>query len=387
MKRAQSVFGEKTWFRFSGSWLLLVVAVLGFASCDDFVMYEPFQAPEEPGPVAIEPTAALVKAKQAKEFSASGGSGDYVFALFDGAGVIGSSSGVYQAPDGETEAIIEVTDAAGASTQALVFVTVPPTLSLNRTSVTLELGDDFQFEASGGVPPYEYAVGSEDIGTIDSADGSFVAASTLGDPPESGNVEVTDDVGTVKVATVTVTDADLDDVWLDPEGTVKVPENEDKVFRVYGGSGSYEFTYDPGTAGSSFDETPDRVVYKADTAAVGDVIDITVTDDGGVRDSATATVQIVPATPTNLVADGSFGGPKEIRLTWSDNSNGEDGYRIERTGGSDGPFQVDLDPNTTSYVDGDLQPNTGYTYRVFATADPGTYDSLPSNEAFDVPNP
>ncbi|MFO7780792.1 MAG: hypothetical protein R6W94_04135, partial [Spirochaetia bacterium] len=355
MKRSHSVSDQKTRLRSGGRWILLVLAVFGFAGCDDFVMYEPFQAPEAPGPLAIEPTAALVKAKQAKEFSASGGSGDYAFELFAGSGTIGSSTGIYQAPNDATEATIEVTDAAGVSTQALVFVTVPPELFLNRTSVTLELDDDFQFEASGGVPPYDYAIEeeSEDIGTIDAADGLFVATSDLGGETEvPGSVKVTDDVGDEAVATVTVTEespADPPDVWLEPEGTVRVPENEDKVFRVYGGSGSYGFSYAPETAGSSFEETSDRVVYKGDTAAVGAVIDITVTDSEDVSDSATAAVQIVLATPTNLVADGSFGGPKEIRLTWSDNSNGEDGYRIERTGGSDGPFQVDLDPNTTSY--------------------------------------
>ncbi|MCF7890706.1 fibronectin type III domain-containing protein [Candidatus Bipolaricaulota bacterium] len=52
--------------------------------------------------------------------------------------------------------------------------------------------------------------------------------------------------------------------------------------------------------------------------------------------------------------------PTEIRLTWVDNSDNENGFRVYRNG----KRIADLSPNTTEYVDTGLRENTSYTYRV-----------------------
>jgi fibronectin type 3 domain-containing protein len=52
--------------------------------------------------------------------------------------------------------------------------------------------------------------------------------------------------------------------------------------------------------------------------------------------------------------------PTEIKLTWEDNSDKEDGFRIYRNGKG----IAELDPNTTSYVDTGLTGGTAYTYKV-----------------------
>ncbi|UTA46790.1 carbohydrate binding domain-containing protein [Simiduia sp. 21SJ11W-1] len=55
-----------------------------------------------------------------------------------------------------------------------------------------------------------------------------------------------------------------------------------------------------------------------------------------------------------------------ITLTWADNANNEQGYRIERSNG--GAFKVvgQVGMNDTDYLDFDLASNTEYTYRVVA---------------------
>jgi len=72
-----------------------------------------------------------------------------------------------------------------------------------------------------------------------------------------------------------------------------------------------------------------------------------------------------PAAPTNLKATGK--GAAKITLTWTDNSNNEDGFRIYR--GTDGVNFNLLDtvsPNITSYDDFTAQSGVTYYYKVCA---------------------
>lgn len=67
-------------------------------------------------------------------------------------------------------------------------------------------------------------------------------------------------------------------------------------------------------------------------------------------------------------------------LTWSDNSDNESGFTIERAlvGGDFAPI-ANVPANTTRYVDEGLQGSTTYLYRVCAYNDHGASDW--SNEA------
>lgn len=71
------------------------------------------------------------------------------------------------------------------------------------------------------------------------------------------------------------------------------------------------------------------------------------------------------ARPTNVKAISS--SKNQITLTWSDNSNNELGFDIERAVGT-GVFEVItmVSPNTTTYSDMELLANTSYSYRVRA---------------------
>ncbi|MEW6417182.1 MAG: S8 family serine peptidase [Nitrospirota bacterium] len=74
-------------------------------------------------------------------------------------------------------------------------------------------------------------------------------------------------------------------------------------------------------------------------------------------------------TPTNLTATGI--SPTQISLTWSDNATGEGGYKIERkiSGGTYTDIQPSLPPNSLSFTDSGLTPNTIYVYRIKAYND------------------
>lgn len=77
-----------------------------------------------------------------------------------------------------------------------------------------------------------------------------------------------------------------------------------------------------------------------------------------------------PAAPTNLTASATAEGG--IHLTWSDNSNVEDGYQVQRSiDGTTFSSLTNLPANTTSYSDAGATENTTYWYRVRARKEGG----------------
>ncbi|RIK08766.1 MAG: hypothetical protein DCC49_08400 [Acidobacteria bacterium] len=100
----------------------------------------------------------------------------------------------------------------------------------------------------------------------------------------------------------------------------------------------------------------------------------------GYSNEATATTfpSVPPAAPSDLTALAVTG--IQIDLSWSDNSIGETGFKVERRSGVD-PFSevAALTPDVTAYADTELAPLTTYWYRTKATGFVG--DSGYSNEA------
>ena len=84
-----------------------------------------------------------------------------------------------------------------------------------------------------------------------------------------------------------------------------------------------------------------------------------------------------PAPPSNLVA--SAASVSQINLSWTDNSNFEGGFKIERWNGSSYSQINTVGANVTAYADSGLAPSTTYSYRVRAFNNVG--DSGYSNES------
>jgi hypothetical protein len=89
-----------------------------------------------------------------------------------------------------------------------------------------------------------------------------------------------------------------------------------------------------------------------------------------------------PAAPANLAATAT--SSTQIVLSWTDNSNNENGFRIERKTGAGGAWSqiTTVTANVVNYSNGGLSPNTTYYYRVSAYNAGGS--SAWSNEAWAV---
>ncbi len=97
------------------------------------------------------------------------------------------------------------------------------------------------------------------------------------------------------------------------------------------------------------------------------------------NEAAAVTVAQPPAAPANLMA--TVVGISSVSLGWTDNSNDEDGFKIERgSAASPGSFVeiATVGSNVNLYNDGGLTANTAYVYRVRAFK--GLLTSSYSNE-------
>lgn len=84
----------------------------------------------------------------------------------------------------------------------------------------------------------------------------------------------------------------------------------------------------------------------------------------------------IPNAPTDLVANVTDGNV--VRLSWKDNSDNEDGFKIYRfRNGQVWTLYKTTNPNVTSFSDFDVDPDTTYMYKVVAFNALG--DSMPSN--------
>jgi len=150
--------------------------------------------------------------------------------------------------------------------------------------------------------------------------------------------------------TTTSLTADFTDTSTDPDGGITA------------------WSWNFGDGGTSAVQSPSHTYDVAGTYTVS----LMVTDDDGATGSTSQSVTVtappaLPAAPTTLVATAV--SRSQINLTWTDNSDNETGFRIERCKGStctNFAQIATLGANVTSYSNTKLAGNTTYRYRVYA---------------------
>lgn len=356
---------------------LFACIVLG---CADFTLFEEFAEPtQEPTLLtylllAIKPASPIIMADGTVTFSAVGGTPPYRYSLLAGGagGTLDPATGAYTAPSVGGSDVVRVYDALDDASDASVTIIAASRLAIHPSAVTVNVGGDFQFWATGGTPPYAFIVRTGG-GSINSSTGEYTAPGSTG----AAYVRATDADGSTADSEIRIVAGGA--LAIVPT-TPLVEENAYITFSATGGTWPYAFTVSSGAGaiGSA------GGVYAADGAIGANVATITVTDS--VYATASTTLSVVPAAPTNLIADGAFPGPQSIRLTWQDNSAGEEGYVVERKVGTSGAYAIlaTLGDNITTFDELTLTPNTVYGYRVYAYK--GALKSPYSNESLDIPN-
>jgi hypothetical protein len=116
--------------------------------------------------------------------------------------------------------------------------------------------------------------------------------------------------------------------------------------------------------------TPQAVNLQHQYTAVGNysiIIEVSDNDGGLTTTICDVVVSAPPAAPTNLQILSL--AANQIQLGWTDVSNNEDGFAIERCTGNGCTNFVEINRvgrNTTTYVDGTVASNTQYRYRLRA---------------------
>jgi flagellar assembly factor FliW len=105
----------------------------------------------------------------------------------------------------------------------------------------------------------------------------------------------------------------------------------------------------------------------------------------------TTTVNVVAAPVAPSVLNSNAISNSQINISWTDNSNNEDGFKIERKTTSSGTYTeiAQVGPNIAAYSNTGLTGGTEYCYRVrsYNTAGNSTYTNESCNNTFpDLPN-
>jgi hypothetical protein len=135
-----------------------------------------------PGVLTISPDTITLTLNNTFTFSAGGGTPPYSFAMVSGGGSI-TSGGLYTASQVTPELtpdVVMVTDAAlTTDTAEITVVTLP--LQITPTFVNVQFNAGYDFNASGGKPPYVFSIlTGGDSGLIVPGTGVYTAPATAG---------------------------------------------------------------------------------------------------------------------------------------------------------------------------------------------------------------
>jgi hypothetical protein len=149
--------------------------------------------------LTLSPLSAVLNVHVQVEFSAFGGQPPYLYSVVSGPGVINPVNGKYVATDSPGLATVRVADTDSQIAESTVEILAP--FAISPDEATVSATSTCLFAASGGKPPYAYALASPALGSIDPAGGLYTAPALAG----SDTVRATDAIGNTADAELTVT--------------------------------------------------------------------------------------------------------------------------------------------------------------------------------------
>ncbi|RLA64932.1 MAG: hypothetical protein DRQ89_02605 [Epsilonproteobacteria bacterium] len=226
--------------------------------------------------LVVEPPPEYLETGKQVNIKATGGIPDLTYTAS-----IGSinQEGLYIAPEEPGIATIKVTDAAGDFKTVSIIIYLP--LKISDPILTLAVNNTHNFAGIDGVLPYEF---STDLGGIDSLSGLFTAPGA----PGSVSVTVTDKLGNVASAVVTVNSA----LAINPS-SASLPIERKLAFTSSGGVPPYSYITDNGEV----------ILATGAYTAPSEIGSATVTSTDSLGNKAVANIVIGPGlaiSPLNL---------------------------------------------------------------------------------------
>lgn len=339
-------------------------------------------------PLTIVPPVVFIPANNELVFDAIGGVLPYNYSLVPGSAGSVTSAGLYRAPANIGEDEVKVTDSSGNTRTATITITAPQPLTINpKTLIIRTDSDDFLFSASGGKSPYTYKMISGN-GNITEG-GQYIAPGTASydviEVKDFNDLTANAYVRTVEIGPLDILPA----VVLPDLKEVTVEQETNFTFEASGGAPPYSYSI---VSGPGFIDSSTGKYTAPDTLGIDTKVRVT---DSIYPDPATsdAIVHIIPATPTDLDADGSIVSNSEIQLDWINNASFINGFEIEMKEFGDTPIEPNVGSVIASYTYGGLSPSQIYVFKVRAWYDIDPDDLIDtiysewSNEAIALTKP
>ena len=284
-----------------GRWLFLYAAallVLGLSltltGCGDLSLNQLLEN-QDAGVFTVNPQVVNLEVGKELTLTASGGFAPYRYVWVSGPNPddLDTEKGIYKAPDSIVTST-EVVTLKGVDyfdNESVTQIMVHNPLTLNKTTHTMTDSETFDFDPIGGVgPSFTFTIDGEIHPWLNSSTGFF-------DPADPGIyfVEVTDSIGNMATARVTVWSAGDFGLAIDPSGANVIIDGGPVTFYAVNWSVSTTFSQEPTGVGSLDTSVANEASFSA--SSPGDspgVVTISLDDS---NETVTAWVNIVDADP------------------------------------------------------------------------------------------